>query len=235
VWSIEEVAFTRGVADRTYAALARLKAEEQQDLVNHELSHRMKNLLAMVQSIATQTLRNATHVDEAKDVLAGRLIALGRAHDLLMGAALTSTRIEPVVRGALQVHQDGLERFRVSGPSLEIGADRAVSLALMLHELATNAAKYGALSTDTGHVAVTWEVLEKDPGDTAGPRLRLAWIEAGGPPVTPPTRKGFGSRFIERGLVSQVGGTLSLEYRPEGVACILVAPLTGFAGDEPAI
>ncbi|KQP71981.1 GAF domain-containing protein [Methylobacterium sp. Leaf112] len=238
VWSIEEVAFTRGVADRTYAALARLKAEEQQDLVNHELSHRMKNLLAMVQSIATQTLRNATHVDEAKDVLAGRLIALGRAHDLLMGAALTSTRIEPVVQGALQVHQDGLARFRVSGPSLEIGADRAVSLALMLHELATNAAKYGALSTDSGHVAVTWDILEKTPeetpGDTTGPELRLAWIESGGPPVVPPTRKGFGSRFIERGLVSQVGGTLSLEYRPEGVACILVAPLAAFAGEPQA-
>ncbi|MCJ2081129.1 GAF domain-containing protein [Methylobacterium sp. J-090] len=230
IWSMEEVAFTRGVADRTYAALARLKAEEQQDLVNHELSHRMRNLLAMVQSIATQTLRNATHVDEAKDVLAGRLVALGRAHDLLMGAALTSTRIAPVVRGALQVHEDGRDRFRIGGPEIEIGADRAVSLALMLHELATNAAKYGALSNAAGHVDLTWAILDPE----AEPRLRLAWIEVGGPPVTPPTRKGFGSRFIERGLASQVGGSLSLEYRPEGVACILVAPLSAFAGDLPA-
>ncbi|TXM70011.1 GAF domain-containing protein [Methylobacterium sp. WL69] len=229
IWSVEEVAFTRGVADRTYAALARLKAEEQQDLVNHELSHRMRNLLAMVQSIATQTLRNATHVDEAKDVLAGRLVALGRAHDLLMGAALTSTRIEPVVRGALHVHEDGRDRFRIAGPEIEIGADRAVSLALMLHELATNAAKYGALSNAAGHVDLTWEIL-----DGAEPRLRLAWIEVGGPPVAPPTRKGFGSRFIERGLASQVGGSLSLDYRREGVACILVAPLAAFAGDVPA-
>ncbi|GJD28792.1 hypothetical protein PMNALOAF_0021 [Methylobacterium adhaesivum] len=230
VWSVEEVTFTRGVADRIDAALARLRAEEQQDLLNHELSHRMKNLLAMVQSIATQTLRNATRVDEARDVLAGRLVALGRAHDLLMGAALTSTRIEPVVRGALQVHEDGHARFRVAGPSIEIGADRAVSLALMLHELATNAAKYGALSNETGRVDITWEIRD-EPGE---PHLRFAWIEAGGPPVAPPTRKGFGSRFIERGLASQVGGSLALDYRREGVACVIVAPLAAFRGDGHA-
>ena len=94
-WTADLVDFARNIVDRTRVALARLRAEEEQELLNRELSHRMKNLLAMVQSIATQTLRNATHVDEAKDVLAGRLIALGRAHDLLMGAALTSTRIEP--------------------------------------------------------------------------------------------------------------------------------------------
>ncbi|URD38105.1 PAS domain S-box protein [Methylobacterium tardum] len=223
-WTTDEVEFLRAVADRVELSVARVRAEEQQRLLNHELSHRMKNLLAMVQSIATQTMRGATDVGTAKEVLAGRLIALGKAHDLLLGGALTSTQMEAVVRTALQVHEDKAGRFRISGPPLEISAGRALSLALMLHELATNAAKYGALSTENGHVDLHWEILtDREPS-----MLRLSWIELGGPPVLPPTRKGFGSRFIERGLASQVGGDLALDYRPSGVTCIVTAPLTAF-------
>ncbi|MCJ2036770.1 PAS domain S-box protein [Methylobacterium sp. J-068] len=226
-WTPDIVDFVRNVVDRTRAAVARLRAEEQQELLNRELSHRMKNLLAMVQSIATQTMRSAVDVDTAKEVLAGRLIALGQAHDLLMGGALGSTLIGPVVRGALKLHEDRSGRFRLDGPDLEIGAKPALSLALMLHELATNAAKYGALSQDHGHVAIRWEVRP----EAGEPHLAFSWAEIGGPPVTKPAHKGFGSRFIERGLAGQVGGTIALAFPPDGVTCAIAAPLAAFQAD----
>ena len=230
-WTADEVGFLRAVADRVELSVARVRAEEQQRLHNHELSHRMKNLLAMVQSIATQTMRGATDVDTAKEVLAGRLIAMGKAHDLLLGGALASTQIETIIRSALQVHEDKGERFRISGPPLEMGSDRAMSLALMLHELATNAAKYGALSTEDGHVDLRWEIL----ADQEQPTLRLSWTEVGGPLVAQPKRKGFGSRFIERGLASQVGGELVLAYPPTGVTCTVTAPLAAFRADPASV
>ncbi|KQP26533.1 PAS domain S-box protein [Methylobacterium sp. Leaf100] len=226
-WTADLVDFARNIVDRTRVALARLRAEEEQELLNRELSHRMKNLLAMVQSIATQTMRSAVDVDTAKEVLAGRLIALGQAHDLLMGGALGSTLIGPVVRGALKLHEDRPGRFRLDGPDLDIGAKPALSLALMLHELATNAAKYGALSRETGHVAIRWSVEYADDAD----QLTFSWQEIGGPAVTPPARKGFGSRFIERGLAGQVGGTIALAYPPTGVTCGITAPLAAFQAD----
>jgi len=223
-WIDAEIAFMRAVADRLEASVAQVRAEEYQQLLNRELSHRMKNLLAMVQAIATQTMRTATGMKEAQDVLSGRLVALGRAHDLLMGGALTSTEMEPVIRAALAIHEDRPDRFRLSGPPVTIGTDQALSLALMLHELATNATKYGALSTEGGHVGIAWALTSEG----GVPRLGLCWSESGGPPVVPPTRKGFGTRFIERGLSAQVGGTLSLDYPPAGVVCTIAAPLAGF-------
>jgi PAS domain S-box-containing protein len=226
-WTPDILDFVRNVVDRTRAAVARLRAEEQQELLNRELSHRMKNLLAMVQSIATQTMRSAVDVDTAKEVLAGRLIALGQAHDLLMGGALGSTLIGPVVRGALKLHEDRSGRFHLDGPDLEIGAKPALSLALMLHELATNAAKYGALSREDGHVAIRWSV--RPDADEA--HLVFSWAEVGGPPVIKPARKGFGSRFIERGLAGQVGGTIALAFPPDGVTCTIAAPLAAFQSD----
>ena len=223
LWEIDKLDFLRSVADRTRAALARRRAEEEQDLLNHELSHRMKNLLAMVQAIASQTLRSAASLDVARDVLGGRLVALSHAHDLLMGGALGSTQLRPIIEGVLSVHADTPERLRVRGPTIDIGTRPALALALMLHELATNAMKYGALSNATGHVQIDWGVHV-----TPEPVLRLTWTEVGGPPVAPPGRKGFGSRFIERGLAGQIGGEIDLAYRPEGVVCTLQGPLASF-------
>ncbi|MEL6060654.1 MULTISPECIES: PAS domain S-box protein [unclassified Methylobacterium] len=223
-WTPEEVGFLRNLADRTRAAIARAEAEERQDLLNHELSHRMKNLLAMVQAIAVQSTRNAPDVETVRAVLGSRLIALGSAHDILLGGAADRAHIEPVIRGGIGVHDDGGGRFRYAGPDIEIGGDAALALALMLHELSTNAAKYGALSVPGGHVDVTWSISEA--GDE--PCMRIEWRESGGPPVTPPSRKGFGSRLIERGVTGQVGGTLSLDYAPAGVTCVVEAPLRSF-------
>jgi two-component sensor histidine kinase len=183
----------------------------------------------MVQAIASQTLRNVTDVEAAKEALAARLIALGKAHDILLSGAHESAEIEAVMQGALAIHDDRQPgRFRFSGPPITLGAKAALSLALMLHELATNAAKYGALSVPDGRVALDWNL---EAGST-GLTVRMSWSETNGPVVTPPSQKGFGSRLIERGLVGAVGGTISLDYAPTGLVCRVVAPLAGFQGNS---
>ncbi|GJE55824.1 PAS domain-containing protein [Methylobacterium thuringiense] len=227
-WTPDEVGFLRNVADRTRAAIARVEAEEQQQVLNLELSHRMKNMLAMVQSIATQTMRNAADLDVAKSVLAGRLIALGKSHDLLLGGSLGSTPLDTLAESALEPHRDGPDRFVVSGPAVNVGAKAAMSLALILHELATNAAKYGALSRAAGRVTLAWTLR-----DTAtGPQVHLLWSETGGPPVVVPTRTGFGTRLIARGLAGDFGGAVTLGYPAEGVVCAIVAPLKELQAED---
>ena len=231
-WRPEEISFANNIADRTRAALARIEAEERQRTLNLELSHRMKNMLAMVQSIATQTMRTATDLDAAKDVLAGRLIALGKSHDLLLGGAVGSAPIETLISSALETHQDNFGRFVLEGPSFSIGSKAAMSLSLILHELATNAAKYGALSTAQGKVSIAWSL--RDEGGE--PHCALRWSEHEGPVVVPPTRTGFGSRLIGRGLAGSFGGEVDLSYPPSGVVCLIDAPLRGLqAEDTPGI
>ncbi|WP_264048602.1 PAS domain-containing sensor histidine kinase [Methylobacterium flocculans] len=228
-WSAGEVGFAREVAERAWGGLVRVEADEQQRILNRELSHRLKNTLAIVQAIASQTLRNVTDVEAAKEALAARLIALGKAHDILLAGVHESAEMEAVMRGALSIHDDRQPgRFRLSGPPVSLGAKAALSLALMLHELATNAAKYGALSVPEGRVALEWSLRD----DASGPIVDLSWSEADGPPVVPPTRKGFGSRLIERGLVGAVGGTIRLDYAPTGLICRVVAPLAGFQANS---
>jgi PAS domain S-box-containing protein len=227
-WSADEVAFLRSIADRTRAAVARIEAEDQQRLLNQELSHRMKNMLAMVQSIATQTMRTATDIDTAKEVLAGRLVALGKSHDLLLGRAIGSTALDTLIANALELHRDRPDRFVIEGPAVAVGARAALSLSLILHELATNAAKYGALSTAAGQVTIDWQIKS----ETREPVIVLRWLEAGGPVVVTPTRTGFGTRLIERGLAGSFGGVVDLAYPPAGVICTITAPLSGLQAED---
>ena len=215
---------------------ARKRAEADQNLLNSELSHRLKNTLALVQAIAAQTLRNAPDIDTAREALAARLVALGKAHDILLAGHLAgrpeAASVAAVVTGSLALHQDDPGRFGFAGPDLLIGPAAALSLALMLHELATNAAKYGALSTQTGRVDVGWDTAPDPASDTAGdPVFTLVWRESGGPPVALPTRRGFGSRLIERGLAGAVGGRAALDYHRDGLVCTLTAPLAGFRAE----
>ena len=204
---------------------ARAAADQHHSLLNHELSHRLKNTLAIVQAIAAQTLRNASSLDSARDALLQRLVALGKAHDILLASSTEQAGMEAVIRGALALHDNQQAgRFRIEGPPLEIGPKAALALALMIHELATNAAKYGALSTEAGQIGIRWQI--EAAGDE--PQLRLCWTESGGPPVSTPSRAGFGSRLIERGLAGTIGGTVRLLYEPSGVTCDLVAPVAGF-------
>lgn len=223
-WTAQELAFMRAVADRVEVGVSRLRAEERQRLLNHELSHRMKNLFSMVQAVATQTLRGASDIEAAGEVLARRLIALGKAHDILLGGTAERAPLAAVVREGIGVLEAASRRVEVSGPEVEVGGKAALSLALMLHEMTTNAVKYGALAVPEGRVELSWSVSEGDDGLA----LRLSWRERGGPPVEPPARKGFGTRLIERGLTGQVGGTLALDYPPEGVTCVVEAPLRNF-------
>jgi len=203
---------------------ARRRTEERQELLNQELSHRMKNLLAMVQAVAASTLRGATDMDAAREVLGSRLVALGKAHDVLLGGAAESASLAAVVREGVGVQESAGRRVAFDGPDVEIGGKAALSLTLTLHELTTNAVKYGALSVPDGTVAVTASLI----GPEDARRLRIVWTEHGGPPVVPPSRKGFGSRLIERGLTAQVNANLCLDYRPEGVECVVEAALADF-------
>jgi two-component sensor histidine kinase len=204
------------------------RAVERQKLLNYELSHRLKNTLAMVQAIIAQTLRNAPDLDTAKQALGERMVALGRAHDLLLRGEREAADVRELILGATRLHSDEQAgRFRISGPELVVGSRAALALALMVHELATNAIKYGALSVSGAHVDIAWATQEVE-GETT---FSLTWTERGGPAVAVPSRRGFGSRLIERGLAGQIGGTVSLRFEPEGVVCVLDAPLLAFQTD----
>ena len=201
----------------------RKRAEEHQRLLTGELQHRVKNTLALVQAIASQTLRGESDVAEMREAFVARLISLGRAHDILTQASWTEAPIGEVVEGALCVHrQADASRIRISGPNVLLSAKAALSLSLALHELATNAAKYGALSNEGGGVDLRWHVVHA----ADAPRFCLTWSEQGGPPILgPPARRGFGSRLIERSFAAEVGGEVRLTYAPTGLVCRLEAPL----------
>jgi PAS domain S-box-containing protein len=231
-----QVFFTEGRAVRfigTVRDISEIKrTEEHQRLLTGELQHRIKNTLAMVQAIANQTLRGATDIDEAREAFAGRLISLGRAHDILTQVSWTAAPIAEVIEGALCVHrQASVPRIRISGPNVLLAAKPALSLALALHELATNAAKYGALSNADGFVDLRWRVVQK----SEQARFCLTWSEQGGPPiVSQPARRGFGSRLIERSFSSEVGGDVKLTYASIGLVCRLEAPLAAMQ-EQPAV
>ncbi len=204
---------------------ARKGAEAAQALTNGELSHRMKNLMTMVLSIANQTMRGAVDATVAREVLSDRLIALSKAHDVLLGGTVQMTTVEPVIRGGVGVLGDDAA-FSLSGPVVAIGSQASVGLAMTVHELTTNAAKYGSLSVDGGKVEIEWRVTSG-----AEPRFLLEWREVGGPAVVAPTTKGYGTQVIERGFTGRVGGRIRTEYDPAGVRCRLDVPLSGLTKD----
>ena len=189
----------------------RERAIEHQALLTAELAHRMKNTMAMVQAIVHQSLRSAGTLAQARENVVSRFEALVRAQDMLTRADWKLTDLGDVTRSALElVNADG--RLAVEGPPIEVGARAALSFTLVLHELATNALKYGALSVPDGRVEVRWH-----EGRAEGVRrLVFTWNELGGPPVSPPARKGFGSRLIDS-MGRTFGGRSELRYDPAGV------------------
>lgn len=207
----------------------RKEAEAQQRLLMQELSHRVKNSLAMVQAIASQTLRSATSLEQAGEIFSGRLAALSRAHDLLVGGNWANANLADIVGSVLGI-QGEPGRFTIHGPDVVLGPKAALALTLILHELFTNAVKYGALSVPSGRITLTWRV-----DDIEGERqFRLRWQELDGPPVAPPTRRGFGSRLIERTFPS-VRGRSETAYPPGGVVFTLDAPLDALRDGEDAV
>jgi two-component sensor histidine kinase len=201
----------------------RHRANEHLRLVVNELNHRVKNTLAMVQAIAMRTFRDAADLPAAQERFAARLSALAQANDLLTGERWVGASIRGAVSQAVKPHQHDAARFRIEGPNIRISPKTALALALAMHELSTNAVKYGAWSNDHGMVEITWSV---EVAETGARRLQMSWRERGGPTVVPPKSRGFGSRLIERGLAGEMDADVQLLFEPEGVRCAIVAPLT---------
>jgi two-component sensor histidine kinase len=200
-----------GVASALRMASVIARGETLHMLLVQELNHRVKNTLAVLQAIASQTFRSADKAE--REAFDGRLGALARAHDLLSEEKWASADAQNVVHRVLEPYGVlGSRRVILSGPSVPMAPPRAVMLSMILHEIATNAAKYGALSNDAGIITIEWSL-----SDTAPPKLLLNWVESGGPRVTAPTRKGFGSRLIERGARDQLGGSAVADFLPTGV------------------
>ena len=197
------------------------RAEALHGLLIDELNHRVKNTLATVQSVAWQTFRGVAEPAEARNKLDARLAAFGRTHDILSEQKWESADLREVVDGVLEPYRakEG-PRLHACGPEVRLTPRSAVMFSMALHELATNAAKYGALSNGSGEIFIDWSVT-----DGKGKQVRLDWREAGGPPVGPVRQKGFGSALIERGFAAQVDGRVTLDFPPTGVRCTLECPV----------
>ena len=204
----------------------RKEAEAQLRLLMQELAHRVKNTLAMIQAIASQTLRGATSLESANETFSARLSALAKAHDLLVSGQRANAPMSDIAASIVGLQGDPA-RFRIAGPDVRLGPKPALALTLVLHELATNAVKYGALSNETGLVSLTWRIDEID----GLPQFRLRWQESGGPPVVPPSRRGFGSRLIQRTFSSTQAHSESA-FLPAGLVFTLDAALEALQDGE---
>lgn len=200
-------------------AKEREAADKLQKLILEELHHRIKNTLATVGAIASQSLRNAPSTQHAQHAIEGRLLALGRAHDLLLQVRWTGAGLRKIVEGATAPFDNaGTPRFSIEGPDIQIASGAVIAIAMALNELCTNTTKFGALSVPEGHVSISWTL------DAAASRLHFAWQEQGGPAVQAPTKQSFGTRLIET-LGRQLKGNVKLSYEPSGFAYSLDVPL----------
>jgi two-component sensor histidine kinase len=197
------------------------QSERRNALLARELGHRAKNLLAVVQAIASETGRSAASVTDFNERFASRVRALARLQDLMIGGTGTGAPLRELVRSQLEPFVDpSSERVHLDGPDVRLTAEAGSSLAMALHELATNAAKYGALSTAEGQVAIRWRHDDEGPAR----RFRLEWQESGGPPVIEPQRRGFGRKVLGRLTAGALEGEATLDYRRQGVVWTVVAP-----------
>lgn len=204
-------------------------AQMHQQLLIQELGHRSKNTLAVVLAMAKQSFRNAASIEDAQETFTARLFALSRAQDLLTNENWRGGDLGTLVRTAIEHLAAARGRFVIQGPPVWLEARPGLAISLAMHELSTNAVKYGALSRETGAVAVTWSIAAQDGGQ----RLVLRWRESGGPPVTAPTETGFGSRLIEDSLAHELGGEARIDYAPEGIVFTLSADLARIAPPGP--
>ncbi|MDB5689035.1 MAG: domain S-box protein, partial [Sphingomonas bacterium] len=201
---------------------ARAAAEEHRELLANELQHRIKNMLAVVQGIVSQSLRTIATPAAAREAIGDRLAALARAHDLLTQTNWSAAPIGSIVDGSVAVAGAHKGRVRSSGPGLHLRPRSALALAMALHELTTNAIKYGALSNDSGFVDFTWRI----GGERGAETVEMCWQEVGGPPVDPPEHSGFGSRLIGDSLRVDLGGAGVSEYRRDGLVWLLCSRRT---------
>jgi PAS domain S-box-containing protein len=204
-------------------------SEEAQELLTRELTHRVKNLFAIANGMVSMTARTAKDPKEMANALRGRLSALSRAHELAQPLSLSNhgggpeVNFDQLVEAVLAPYKQGDGRVTIGGPNVRVGSNTTTSLALVLHELATNAAKYGCLSNSEGRLSIEWAVSQDS--------VDLMWTETGGPTIeTPPTFEGFGSQLSQRSIAGQLGGTLTRDWRPEGLRVHMTMPLDRLAG-----
>jgi two-component sensor histidine kinase len=214
----EEAGRLRGVVKVIRDETERKRSEERQSLLMSELNHRVKNTLATVQAIASQTLRGAADPREFLEKFKARLQALSSAHNVLTRRNWESADVNDLVRDQLAMDGDA-DRITVDGPAALLTPQSAVALALVLHELGTNARKYGALAAPTGRLDVHWRVRAQEP------MLHIDWAETGGPPVAEPQRRGFGAMLIEKSLEG-IGGSAELRFNAGGLECAIQVPLS---------
>ena len=200
-------------------AKERETADKLQKLILEELHHRIKNTLATVSAIASQSLRTATSIEHGQHAIEGRLVALGRAHDLLLQARWANASLEQTIHGATEPYVTmGSGRISIQGPDIRITSGAVIALAMTLNELCTNTTKFGALSVPAGRVAIVWKI------DEEGLRLCLTWSERNGPPVHAPSRQSFGTRLMGS-LGQQLKGEVKLAYDPTGFVYVLSVPM----------
>jgi len=197
--------------------------EEHRELLINELNHRVKNTLAVVQAMAAQSLRQMDEENRPKlESFESRLFALARAHDVLTRENWEGAELREIIHEVVEPYlRQGTRRFEIKGPRLRLIPRTALAIAMAIHELTTNAAKYGALSVPSGCVVITWTVTQEE-----APFLVLRWEERNGPSVVAPTRKGFGTRLIQRSLAQDIEGDVQLTYAPTGVVCAMSIPLS---------
>jgi two-component sensor histidine kinase len=200
-------------------AREREAAEKLQKLILEELHHRIKNTLATVSAIASQSLRSVAGAEHAQHAIEGRLLALGRAHDLLLQARWRSADLEKIVRGATEAFDNpDVPKFAIGGPHVRMTSGAVIAFAMTLNELCTNTTKFGALSVPAGGVDIAWTL---DPG---AQRLHFTWTEKNGPAVRAPDKRSFGTRLIET-LGKQLKGEVQLTYEPSGFVYAFDVPL----------
>jgi two-component sensor histidine kinase len=201
-------------------AKEREAADKLQQLILDELHHRIKNTLAIVGAIASQSLRNATSASHGLETINGRLGALARAHDLLMQVSWAKAGLAHTLQCATEPYDsEGGGRFKITGPDIKMSSGAVIALAMTVNELCTNTTKFGALSVPNGLVEIDWTV------DETAQRLRLVWAEKNGPPVAPPNRRSFGTRLMGS-LGQQLQGHVNLAYEPSGFVYTLDVPLS---------
>lgn len=208
-------------------AREREAADKLQQLILEELHHRIKNTLATVSAIASQSLRNVAGAEHAQHAIEGRLLALGRAHDLLLRAQWASADLGQIVRGATEAFDNpDVPKFTIAGPDVRVTSGAVIAIGMTLNELCTNTTKFGALSVPAGRVDIAWTI------DPATQRLSLTWTEKNGPVVTAPDRRSFGTRLIET-LGKQLKGDVRLTYEPSGLVYTFSVPLVSLTSAAP--
>jgi two-component sensor histidine kinase len=221
----DEMGHVRGFIDTVIETTSKVRAEQSARLMNLELAHRLQNTLATVLGIASHTFRSALSFEDCQRDFNDRIAALGRTHSLLSQTSWVGASMQAVVEQAVAPLRGESASIEVHGPLLQLPAHQALSLALALNELGTNAIKYGALSAPHGRVSIAWDVSEVADEQL----LRFVWTEREGPSVSSPTRRGFGTRLIEDMLAQEFQGHVSLSYLPQGLRMELTAKVRSVA------